>query len=214
MPKNVYASVALSWGLALVLTLSGCGGDPETTEPDAAAADAPETERGPDAEAEAGEGERPERDLADPLTIAPENLCTVLSEETLNDLLGEEDTRSDPQGSTGVPDPDDLDELDRLRMSCMLVSAAGGTIHFSMEVHEGLYVDSTLASYGEEDADPDVDLGEFAVTGEGIGDGAGVTVVDGQVLVEVTYDRMGEADQDELSEGALRVAEEIMASMD
>ena len=43
---------------------------------------------------------------------------------------------------------------------------------------------------------------------------AGVTVVDGQVLVEVTYDRMGEADQDELSEGALRVAEEIMASMD
>lgn len=206
----MYASAALSSGLALALTLSGCGGDPEPTEPDAAAADAPETGREP----EEGENDQSERDLVDPLTIAPENLCTVLSEETLDDLLGEEDTRSDTHGTTGIPDPDDLDDLDRLRMSCMLVSAAGGTIHFSMEVHEGPYVESTLASYSEEDADPDVDLGEFAVTGEGVGDGAGVTVVDGQVLVEVTYDRMGEADQDELSEGALRVAEEIMASMD
>lgn len=206
----MYASAALSSGLALALMLSGCGGDPETTEPDAAAADAPETETEP----EQGEDDQPERDLVDPLTIAPENLCTVLSEETLDDLLGEEDMRSGTEGTTGIPDPDDMDELDRLRMSCMLVSAAGGRIHFSMEVHEGLYVDSTLASYSEADADPDVDLGEFAVTGEGIGDGAGVTVVDGQVLVEVTYDRMGEADQDELSEGALRVAEEIMASMD
>ncbi len=148
------------------------------------------------------------------MEIAPDDLCTVLSEETLDELLGEEDLRSDPQTTTGIPDPDDLEELDRLRMSCMLVSAAGRTIHFSMEVHEGPYVDSTLASYSEEDADPEVDLGDFAVTGDGMGgNGAGVDVVDGQVFVEVSYGGMGDPDRDEMMGGALKVAEEIMDSI-
>ncbi len=206
MPQPIHTTVTLAGGLLLALALSACGGTSEPADQESAAAEAPETQE--------REDDRPEAELVDPMEIAPDDLCTVLSEETLDELLGEEDLRSDPQTTTGIPDPDDLEELDRLRMSCMLVSAAGRTIHFSMEVPEGLYVDSTLASYSEEDADPEVDLGEFAVTGDGMGgSGAGVDVVDGQVFVEVSYGGMGDPDRDEMMGGALKVAEEIMDSI-
>ncbi|MFB8763752.1 hypothetical protein [Nocardiopsis alba] len=206
MPRPVHTTVTLAGGLLLALTLSACGGTSEPADQESAAAEAPETQE--------REDDRPEVESVDPMEIAPDDLCTVLSEETLDELLGEEDLRSAPQTTTGIPDPDDLEELDRLRMSCMLVSAAGRTIHFSMEIHEGPYVDSTLASYSEEDADPDVDLGDFAVTGDGMGgSGAGVDVVDGQVFVEVSYGGMGDPDRDEMMGGALKVAEEIVDSI-
>ncbi|MEU2939536.1 hypothetical protein ACFYOC_04865 [Nocardiopsis alba] len=207
MPQPIHTTVTLAGGLVLALTLSACGGTSEPADQESAAAEAPETQE--------REDDRPEVELVDPMEIAPDDLCTVLSEETLDELLGEEDLRSDPgDTSGGRPDPGDLEELDSLQMRCMLVSAAGLTLHFSMEVHEGLYVDSTFASYSEEDADPEVDLGDFAVTGDGMGgNGAGVDVVDGQVFVEVAYGGMGDPDRDEMMGGALKVAEEIMDSI-
>lgn len=197
--------------LVLALLLTACGGaEPEPEQaadaPDAAAADAQDSppEGTPEAAVE----------LVDPMELAPDDLCAVPSGETLDELLGGEDMRSDAQQTTGRPDPADLEELDRLRMSCLLVTAGGFTLQYDMEVHEGPYVDSTLASVTEEEADPGIGLGDFAVTGSGSGDdGADVTVVEGQVMVYVSYKQVGGAAQDDMLDGALTVAEELLASV-
>ncbi|WP_370011142.1 hypothetical protein UIS43_19270 [Nocardiopsis sp. LDBS0036] len=195
--------------LVLALLLTACGGaEPEQAAdaPDAAAADAQDspTEGTPEEAVE----------LVDPMELAPDDLCAVPSDETLDELLGGEDMRSDAQQTTGRPDPADLEDLDRLRMSCLLVTAGGLTLQYDMEVHEGPYADSTLASVTEEEADPGIDLGDFAVTGSGSGDdGADVTVVEGQVMVHVSYKQVGGGAQEELLDGALTVAEELLASV-
>ncbi|NYH52432.1 hypothetical protein HNR06_002021 [Nocardiopsis arvandica] len=203
-PRTPKSAAALAAGLLLLLTACG-GGEPEQAAeaPDAAAAD---TEEAP------AQAPRETAELRDPVEMAPDNLCTVLSGRTLDGLLGAEDLRSDPQATTGTPDPQDLEEFDRLRMSCLLVSAGGAMLRFDMEVHEGPYVGSTLPVVTEEEADPGVGLGDFAVTGTG-GDGAEVTVVEGQVLVYVDYSRMGGGDEDEMLDGALLAAEELLASV-
>lgn len=193
--------------LVLALLLTACGGaEPEQAAdaPDAAAADA---------QASPPEGTPEEAvELVDPMELAPDDLCAVPSDETLDELLGGEDMRSDAQQTTGRPDPADLEDLDRLRMSCLLVTAGGLTLQYDMEVHEGPYVDSTLAGVTEEEADPGIDLGDFAVTGSG-DDGADVTVVEGQVMVHVGYKQVGGGAREELLDGALTVAEELLASV-
>ncbi|WP_116246343.1 hypothetical protein [Nocardiopsis sp. FIRDI 009] len=210
MPEPTRHAAALAGGAALAFLLSACGGGFEETErePDTAAdANAEDTEETAAAE-EAVE-------LVDPMELAPDDLCTVLSEETLTELLGEEDMRGEPQTTTGVPEPEELEERGRLEMSCMLISLTSYTLYLDMKVYEGRYVDSDYPDVTEEDADPDVDLGDFTVIGPGIGDGVSVTVVEGQVLVEVDYTRnMGEqAPEEELREGALLAAEEILAAV-
>lgn len=203
-PHLTKSAAALAAGLVLLLTACG-GGEPgqDAEVPDAAAAD---TEEAP------AQAPRETAELRDPVEMAPDDLCTVLSAQTLDELLGEEDLRSDPQTTTGTPDPQDLEELDRLRMACLLVSAGGSTLQFDMEIHEGPYVGSTLPDVTEEEADPGVDLGDFAVTSTG-GGGAEVTVVEGQVLVHVDYSRMGGGDEDEMLDGALLAAGELLASV-
>lgn len=191
-----------SGGLALALLLSACGGAEEAErEPDSAAADA-----------DAAEETTTPQETVDPMDLAPDDLCQVLSDETLDELLGEEDLRSDPQSTTGVPDPEDLAKLDRLRMSCLLVSANSHTLSFDMEIYEEPYVDTDYPDLTEADADPDIDLGDFAVTDDGLGDkGAGVTVVEGQVYVHASYTAMG-GDKEEMMPGALLMVEELLAA--
>ncbi|MFE3459482.1 hypothetical protein ACFXKD_18215 [Nocardiopsis aegyptia] len=205
MPESTNRALSVSGGLVLALLLSACGGAEEAErEPEPAAADA-----------DAGEETAQPReavDLVDPMELAPDDLCQVLSEETLDELLGDEDLRSDPQSTTGVPDPEDLQELGRLRMSCLLVSASSHTLSFDMEIYEEAYADTDYPELTEADADPDIDLGDFAVTDDGLGgDGAGVTVVQGQVYVHASYTAMG-GDQEEMMDGALLMAEELLAA--
>lgn len=189
--------------LGLALLLTACGGGEEAPDREADASGA-----------EAGEASEQSVELADPMEIAPGDLCTVPSQETLEEILGDEDVRSDPQATTGRPDPRDLEERDRLRMTCMLVAAAGATLQYDMEIHEGPYVDTTLPDVTEDEADPEIDLGDFAVAGSGLGgDGADVTVVEGQVMVYVSHTVTGGAEQEEMLDGALLVAEELLASV-
>ena len=208
VPESTNRALSVSGGLVLALLLSACGGAEEAErEPASAAADA---------DADAGEetAEPQEAvDVVDPMELAPDDLCQVLSEETLDELLGEEDMRSDAQSTTGIPDPEDLAELDRLRMSCLLVSASSHTLTFDMEIYEEPYVDTDYPELTEADADPDIDLGDFAVTDDGLGgDGAGVTVVQGQVYVHASYTAMG-GDQEDMMPGALKMVEELLAAV-
>lgn len=207
-PKKCAATAAA--GLTLALLLGACAGaEEEPTPPDAA-----DTAGGaPDDPAEAGE--QPEAELGDPMEMAPDDLCAVLSDATLDELLGAQDTRTDAAGTTGVPDPDAAGPGQPLRTSCLLSSAAGFSLQYEMEIHDGLYVDGDSPDHTEEDADPDVDLGDFAVVGPDNGTGgADVTAIEGQVLVHVRYTRMGSGDEDALFDGAVLTAEEVLAAVE
>ncbi|WP_374224027.1 hypothetical protein [Nocardiopsis sp. MG754419] len=75
------------------------------------------------------------------------------------------------------------------------------------------YVDTSYPDVTEADADPDIDLGDFAVPDHGLGDdGAGVTVVEGQVYVHAGYTAMGGGDKDQMTPGALLMVEELLAA--
>lgn len=208
MPELTKTTLPLAVSLALALLLSACGGgdeEPEgTAEANVPAADAPEEGR---AETE------PEIDLVDPMELAPDNLCTVLSDETLDELLGEDSLRHEDTTTNGVPEESDLEELDRLRMVCMHISAVGFNVTLTMEVTEGSYADSRHADISESDADPDTDLGDFAVVDVDEDGAVQVDVVEGQTFLRVKYSHIQGAEGDVLQEGALLAAEEILEAV-
>jgi hypothetical protein len=206
-PKKCVPAAAA--GLVLTLLLGACGSaaEEEPQAPDAAGAqDGPADVREEPAEAEA--------ELRDPMEMAPDDLCAVLPEEVLEELLGAEDVRDGAAGTTGLPDPGTLDSDQRLRMSCMLTSASGFVLRYDMEIHEGPYADSAGPDVTAEEADPDLGVGDLAVAGSGNDAGsAQVTAVEGQVFVDVHYSRMGSGDADATLDGALLAAEELLAAV-
>ncbi|WP_017569566.1 hypothetical protein [Nocardiopsis halotolerans] len=202
-------------GLALLLTACG-GGEPEQTAeaPDAGAADAGQ--------------ENPEEtaELVDPMELAPDDLCQVLSEETLTELLGPaEDRAGDQEGTGGVPEPGDVERLGGISLSCITVSVSldpprSHSLTYRLEIKEGPYEDEAVAP-AEEDADPSVGLGDYAVV-EAASEGTDVTldVVDGQMGVSVDYtaaevvdyEHVSYLEEDEMVARAARVAEEVLAA--
>lgn len=208
MPELTKRTPLLAGSLALALLLSACGGGDEesegTAEANVPAADAPGEEH---VEAE------PEIDPVDPMELAPDNLCTVLSPETLDELLGEDSLRHEDTTTNGIPEESDLEELDRLRMVCMHISALGFNVTLSMEVTEGPYADSRHGDVSESDADPGTDLGDFAVVDVDEDGAVQVDVVEGQVFLRVKYSNIQGAEGDVLREGALLAAEEILEAV-
>lgn len=222
-PLPTFSAVAC--GLALALLLSACGGDDAEQEPDTAAAEADSSQ----------EEQQVQVELINPMQLAPDNLCEVLSDETLSDLIAEDGSHAGNQdGDSGRPDESTLDNSGELRMNCITVSneidpARSHSLTYSLQISEAPYMEdehSTPLEEGEDD--PSLDLGEQAVS-EISDDGstAEITAVDGQVLVEVEYDTTeivddGEGDytgeayleEDELLELTVRVAEEIFAEVD
>lgn len=211
-------------GLALALLLSACGGgDDAEQEPDTAAAEAD------------GEQEEQEQDveLVDPVQLAPDNLCEVLSDDLYDDLLDDAGSRSYDESGNGEYDPDTLENLGKLRQSCMSVavdidSSRSYTASYQMEISEELHAEEPMPPLEEDDADPSLDLGEYALA-EVDEDGTTVdlTVIDGQVHVKIKYktdevvddgagDYTGEAylEEDEMVDRAVRMAEEILAEVD
>ncbi|MGW8530774.1 MULTISPECIES: hypothetical protein [Nocardiopsidaceae] len=209
MPEPKKCVPAAAAGLVLTLMLGACGSaaEEEPQAPDAAGAqDEPADVMEEPAEAEI--------ELRDPMEMAPDDLCTVLPEEVLEELLGAEDMRDDSPSTTGRPDPGTLESDQRLRMNCMLLSLSGFTLRYDMEIHEGPYTDSAAPDLTAEEADPDLGVGDLAVAGsENDAGSAQVTAVEGQVFVDVHYSRMGSGDADAMLDGALLAAEELLAAV-
>lgn len=213
-------------GLALALLLTACGGgDEPEQDPDTEAAEAN------------GDQEEPEQqiELVDPMQLAPDNLCDVLSDDTLSDLIAEDGSYGGNQdGASGRPDENTLETSGELRMRCITVSneikpTRSHSLTYSLEISEEPYMDDEhLPPLEKGEDDPSLDLGDQAVS-EISEDGstAEITAVDGQVLVEVEYDTTeivgdGEGDytgeayleEDELLDLTTGVAEEILAAVD
>lgn len=206
--------------LALLLTACG-GGEPEQAAdaPDAAAADAQDSppEGTPEAAVE----------LVDPMDLAPDDLCQVLSEETSTELLGPpEDRAGNQESDAGVPDPEDVESFGGLSMTCITVATSIGppprshSITYRLEINEGLYREDTSAP-AEEDADPSVEIGDYAVVEvDPEGTDVDLQVVQGQVGVSidysatevVDYEGVPYVDEEEMVARALRAAEEILAA--
>lgn len=214
-------------GLALALMLSACGGgDDAEQEPNSAAAEA---------DGEQEEQEEQDVELVDPMQLAPDNLCEVLSDDTLADLVADDGSYAGNQdGASGRPDENTLETSGELRMSCITVSteidpARSHSLTYSLDISEEPHMDDEhMPPLEEGEDDPSLDLGDQAVS-EISEDGstADITAVDGQVLVEVQYDTTevvgdGEGDytgeayleQDELLDLTVGVVEEIFAEVD
>lgn len=211
-------------GLALALLLSACGGGDEAEqEPDTAAAEAD------------GEEEEQEQDveLVDPVQLAPDNLCDVLSDDLYDDLLDDDGSRDYDESGNGEYDTDTLESLGKLRQSCMSVavdidSTRSYTASYQMEISEGLHADEPMPPLEESDGDPSLDLGEYALAEvDEEGSTVDLTVIDGQVHIKIKYktdevvddgagDYTGVAylDEDEMVDRAVRMAEEILAEVD
>ncbi|QUX28959.1 hypothetical protein KGD83_27870 [Nocardiopsis akebiae] len=208
--------------LVLALMLTACGG----AEPEQAA-DASDTAAA-DAQASPSEG-TPEAavELVDPMELAPDDLCRVLSEETLTELLGPPDDRAGSQESdAAVPDPEDVENLGGLSMTCITVATSVGppprshSLTYRLEINEGPYQEDTSAP-AEEDADPSIEIGDYAVVEvDPEGTDVDLQVVQGQVGVSVDYsatevvdyEGVPYADEEEMVARALTAAEEILAS--
>lgn len=212
---------AVAGGLALTLLLTACGdGDEPEQEPDTSAA-----------EADADQEEQVE--LVDPMQLFPDDLCDVLSDDLYDDLLDEDGSRSYDQTDNGVPDPETL-ERGHLRGTCLSVATdldpgQSYSVTYTLEINEDLHTnDPGVLPVEEDEADPSLDLGERAMAEfEDDGTGVDLNVLDGQVHVQVKYRVLGaEADgdgdyapagvleEDELTDLAVRVAEEILAEVD
>ncbi len=209
--------------LVLALMLTACGG----AEPEQAA-DAPDTPEAADAQASPPEGTPEEAvELVDPMELAPDDLCQVLSEETLTELLGPPDDRAGSQESdAAVPDPEDVENLGGLSMTCITVATSVGppprshSLTYRLEINEGLYKEDTSAP-AEEDADPSVEIGDYAVVEvDPEGTDVDLQVVQGQVGVSVDYsatevvdyEGVPYVDEEEMVARALMAADEILAA--
>lgn len=212
-------------GLVLALLLTACGGDDDAEqEPDTEAAEA---------DGDADGGQEQDVELVDPMQLAPDNLCEVLSDDLYDDLLDDDGSRDYDESGNGVPDPDTLENLGKLMQRCMSVAVETDpgrsyTASYQLEISEGLHADDPMPPLEEDDADPSLDLGEYALAEvDEDGSTADLTVIDGQVHVKVKYktdevvddgagDYTGEAylEEDELVDRAVRVAEEILSEVD
>lgn len=210
--------------LVLALLLTACGGGESEQAADASDAS--------DAAAAGAEGSpdevTPEEavELVDPMELAPDDLCQVLSEETRTELLGPPDDRAGNQESdAGVPDPEDVENLGGLSMTCITVATSIGPpprshgLTYRLEISEGLYREETSAP-AEEDADPSLGIGDYAVVEvDPEGTDVDLQVVQGQVGVSidysatevVDYEGVSYVDEEEMVARALRAAEEILA---
>ncbi|WP_017601276.1 hypothetical protein [Nocardiopsis lucentensis] len=228
MPEPINRAATLAGGAALAFLLSACGGG-----------DTGRAEREPDTVAGGAEGAEETAaaeeavELVDPMELAPDHLCEVLSQDTLDEFVGP-GRAGNQEGEGGVPDPDSLENTGQLTMTCITTDVdidAGAprshSLTYRLEISEELQMDDYVLPIEESEADPSLGVGELAaIEFQREGTSAELTVVDGQVLVKVTYDAdevvddgagdyVGVAylDEEEMTRRAVTVAEEILAAV-
>lgn len=213
------SATALAGGLTLAFLLSACGGGEQ------GAGESP----GTDADAAAGSQETPEEavELVDPMELAPDDLCQVLSEETLTELVGPIGDRSGSQESdAGIPGPEDVAKFGKVSLSCITVAVSTGPprshgLTYRLEISEELQKDGNPPLAEEEDADPSIELGDYAVAEvDPKGTDVDLVVIDGQVAVKIAYsatevvdyEGVPYLDEGEMVARALKAAAELLAA--
>lgn len=219
-------SSTVAAGLALAVLITGCSGagtEPAVEEEQAGSGASSDAPNGVDQEEQASA----DQEEIDPMSLAPSDLCEMLPEETLTEVLAPAEDRRTSGGDLGVPDEDGLAELGSISMACMWVSMdvdaqEGNTLWLDLDISTVPRKDDHLAGMTEDEADPAIGVGDMAKSeyqpNEGI---ARLTVLEGHYEVRVGYqsrdlENAGEPlrTEDELHATTVDIAEKVLAGLD